>query len=141
MLNYYLMDSEFKVLAPLSVYNDFNIMVNAFPGRTIWLTEVGYQSGSEFCQSSENQQAGFYHELFTAWDSHRHEMRYLMVDWLHDPSPQQLAQWEVFYGSSNPAFLEYLGTLGLRTHQGEDKNAWVQLLAETGARGWGTQIR
>jgi hypothetical protein len=136
MLNYYLMDSEFQVVAPIQVYSDFNTIIGNFPGREIWMTEVGYQSGSEFCSSSEDQQAGFYHELFSAWDSHRHEMQYLMVDWLHDASAQQLAEWEQYYGVSDPAFLEYLGTLGLRTHDGEDKNAWIQLLAETNARGW-----
>ncbi len=136
MLNYYLMNSHYRVEAPIQVHNDFVSIVNNFPGRDIWMTEVGYQSGSEHCQSSETLQARFYHELFSAWDTHRHEMKYLMIDWLHDASAQQLAQWENYYGISDPAFLEYLGTLGLRTSDGEDKNAWIQLLAETEARGW-----
>lgn len=136
MLNYYQQDSFFHVLAPLLVHNNFTQLGNDFPGREIWLTEVGYQSGSEYCGSSENQQAIFFHELFTAWDLHRHQFKYLMINWLNDQSPETIAEWEIYYGSSDPAFVEFLSTLGLRTYEGEDKNAWLQLLAETGARGW-----
>ncbi len=137
MLNFYMMNSSFEVLDPNQVYDDFTIMVNNFPGREIWLTEVGYQSGTEHCLSSETRQAAFYHGMFTAWDYHRHEIQYVMIDWLNDASDQQLAEWEQYYQSSSPAFLEYLGTLGLRTSAGEDKDAWIQLLAEANARGWG----
>ncbi len=136
MLNYYLMDQYYHVRPPFTMHNDFTNMASQFPGRELWLTEVGYQSGSEFCQSNEDMQASFYHELFTAWDTHRHTFDYLMIDWLHDASPAQLAEWEDYYGSSDPAFLGFLGTLGLRTNNGKDKNAWLQLLAETGPRGW-----
>jgi len=136
MLNYYLQDQQFQVRPPITVHNDFVTISNNFLYRDVWLTEVGYQSGSEFCLSSEDLQAAFYHELFTAWDTHKVFFRYLMVDWLNDVSREQLAQWEEYYGSSDQAFLEYLGTLGLRTHDGQDKNAWIQLKAETGPRGW-----
>ncbi len=136
MLNYYLMDHNFQVRPPFNVHNEFTNISTEFPGREIWLTEVGYQSGEEFCLSSEAQQASFYHEFFTAWDTHRHKFTYVMIDWMNDASDAQVAEWEVYYGSSNPAFLEYLSTLGLRSHDGNDKDAWLQLLAETAPRGW-----
>ncbi len=136
MLNYYQQDSAFVVFAPSQVHNHFTRMTQDFQGRTIWLTEVGYQSGSEHCGSSEAMQAIFFHELFTAWDQRRFQITYLMINWLHDQSPAIIAQWEDYYGSSDPGFVEYLSTLGLRTHEGQDKDAWLQLLAETGARGW-----
>ncbi len=141
MLNYYLQDNHFQVRAPLLVHDDFTHIATDFPFREIWMTEVGYQSGSEFCASSQDQQAAFYHELFTAWDSHKEYTSYLMIDWLHDASEQQVAEWEDYYGSSDPAFLEYLATLGLRTHDGQDKNAWLQLKVETAARGWDSAIK
>ncbi len=136
MLNYYLQDGQYQVRPSLLVHNDFTAIAGEFPGREIWLTEVGYQSGSEFCLSTEDKQAAFYHELFTAWDTHKYFFKYLMVNWLNDASPAQILEWEEYYGSSDPAFLEYLGTLGLRTHAGENKNAWTQLLAETEPRDW-----
>ncbi len=136
MLNYYLQDNQFQVRAPILVHNDFAQIAGDFQYREIWMTEVGYQSGSEYCLSSEDQQAAFYHELFTAWDTYKTFTKYLMIDWLHDASAEQLAEWAEYYGSSDPAFLEYLGTLGLRTSDGQDKNAWLQLKAETAPRGW-----
>ncbi len=136
MLNYYLQDQQFQVRAPIMVHNDFAHINTDFPFREVWMTEVGYQSGSEHCLSSEDLQASFYHELFTAWDRHKDFTKLLLVNWLHDASPELIAQWAEYYGSSDPAFLEYLGTLGLRTHDGQDKNAWIQLKAEANPRGW-----
>jgi hypothetical protein len=39
---------------------------------------------------------------------------------------------------SDPTFLSYLGTLGLRTHAGSgtDKPAFAALMAQAKARGW-----
>lgn len=136
MLNYYLQDQQFQVRPPITVHNDFAHITADFPFREIWMTEVGYQSGSEYCLSSEDLQASFYHELFTAWDTHKDFTSLLIVDWLHDASAELLAQWEEYYGYSDPAFLEYLGTLGLRTRDGKDKNAWIQFKAEANPRGW-----
>lgn len=136
MLNYYLQDNHFQVQAPIQVHGDFFNIGAEFPYREIWMTEVGYQSGSEYCLSSEDQQAAFFHELFTAWDRHKDFFKYLMIDWLHDASEEQLDQWQVYYGLQDPGFREFLGTLGLRTNGGEEKNAWLQLKAETGPRGW-----
>ncbi len=136
MLNYYLQDNNFQVRAPSLVHNDFAHITSDFPFREIWMTEVGYQSGSENCNSSEDLQAAFYHELFTAWDTRKDFFGLLLVDWLHDASEAQLDEWMAFYGVPGPAFREYLGTLGLRTHDGRDKNAWLQLKAETAPRDW-----
>ena len=136
MLNYYPQDHLFQVLAPSRVHNDFSRVTTEFQYDEIWYTEVGYQSGTEYCQSSQDQQAAFIHELFTAWDSNKDFTRLLLIDWLHDASSAQLEEWGSYYGSTDPAFLEFLGTLGLRTHDGHDKNAWIQLKAETAPRGW-----
>ncbi|MCP4292372.1 MAG: hypothetical protein GY780_11135, partial [bacterium] len=136
MLNYYHMDGQYQIRPPYLVHNEFNNMVSEFPGRDVWLTEVGFQSGSEHCQSSEDLQASLFHEMFTAWDTYRYSISYVMIDWLHDASEVQIAEWADYYGSSDPAFLEYLGTLGVRTADGEDKNAWIQIKVEANARGW-----
>lgn len=66
MLNYYPQNENFQVQAPENVHTDFAQIVSMFPLKEIWMTEVGYQSGDEYCNSSETKQAQFFHELFTA---------------------------------------------------------------------------
>jgi len=134
MLNYYPQDGAFGVMAPSSVHGHFDAVTAAFPGREVWFTELGYQSGSEHCGSSEEKQAEFYHEMFAAWDDHADAMGMVLVNWLHDQSPEQIAEWQEYYGSSDPGFVEFLSTLGLRNHDATDKYAWLQVLAEVDAR-------
>jgi hypothetical protein len=136
MLTYYPQAGACEVLDPASVHGHLDQIVAAFPGRTVWLSEVGYQSGSEYCGSSEEKQASFYHEFFTAWDSHAPEIELAIVDWLHDISPETLEELLAYYGLSDPGFVEYLATLGLRNYDGTDKYAWLQVLEETSAMGW-----
>lgn len=136
MLNYYPNGSQFMVLDPDVVHEHFDTVTGSFPGKEIWFTELGYQSGSAHCGSSETKQAQFYHEMFTAWDDHGDQIMLVLVDWLHDVTPEQVAEWTEYYGLSDPAFIEFLSTLGLRNYNHTDKYAWLQVLAETQARGW-----
>jgi len=69
MLNYYPQNDKFEILDPSSVITHFNDIVNYFPDKDIWLTEVGFQSGDNLCNSSKEKQVEFYHHLFTAWDT------------------------------------------------------------------------
>jgi len=135
MLNYYPQNDNFQVLEPDVVYNHMSEWVNYFPDKEIWLTEVGYQSGSEYCNSTELKQAEFYHHFFIAWDQHKDKIKFVLIDWLHDQSPETIAEWEDYYGN-DPALVEYLSTLGLRNYDGTDKPAWLQLKAEVSARNW-----
>lgn len=136
MLNYYPNGSQFTVMDPSVVHSHFDFIVQSFQGKDIWLTELGYQSGSQYCASSEAKQAQFYHEMFKAWDDHSTEITLVLVDWLHDVTPEQVEEWTEYYGLSDPGFVEFLSTLGLRNYDHTDKYAWLQVLAETEARGW-----
>ncbi|MCP4538165.1 MAG: hypothetical protein GY832_13575 [Chloroflexi bacterium] len=136
MLTYYPQDGAFQVLEPTVVHGHFGRLVEVFPNRPIWLMELGYQSGGEHCHSSEGNQAMFYHEMFAAWDVYADQIEFVLIDWLHDQTPEQIEEWEEYYGSSAPSFVEYLSTLDLRNHDGTDKKAWQQVLVETEARGW-----
>jgi len=136
MLNYYPQDEQFQVLQPEMVHQHFVEMVSTFKGKIIWFTEVGYQSGAEHCASSKTKQAHFYHELFKAWDTFNLNVKLILIDWLHDQSPQQITEWEHYYGSSDPGFVEYLSTLGLRNYDNTDKPAWLQILEDANTRGW-----
>ncbi len=135
MLNYYPMDENFQVLEPDIAIDHFQDVVSYFPSKKIWLTELGYQSGSDYCNSNETKQAEFYHHFFTAWDNHKDKIEYVMVNWLHDQSTETINEWSDYYGD-DPALLEYLSTLGLRNYNNTDKYAWKQFLEEANARGW-----
>jgi len=135
MLNYYPQDHQFRVYDPAIVHDDFNKLTALFPNREIRLMEVGYQSGSEYVNSSEVKQARFFHEMFTAWDDHRDQIKLILINWLHDQSPQTIEEWKDYYGD-DPALVEYLSTLGLRNYDGTDKPAWLQIKTEANARGW-----
>lgn len=136
MLNYYPQDAAFRVLDPNVVGEHFDEVARLFEGRRIWFTEVGYQSGTAHCGSSEAKQAQFYHHVFTAWDRHRDRIELFLINWLHDQSPEKIAEFTEYYGSSAPAFVEFLSTLGLRRYDHTDKAAWLQVVAEAKARGW-----
>jgi hypothetical protein len=56
--------------------------------------------------------------------------------WLHDISAETVAGFEGFYELSHPKFAAFLGSIGLRTHDGKDKAAWPALKVEAAARGW-----
>jgi beta-mannanase len=59
MLNYYPQHNDFEVLNPDKVIEHFSDLVSYFPDKDIWIPEVGYQSGTEYCNSSESKQAEF----------------------------------------------------------------------------------
>ena len=136
MLNYYPQDDSFHVFEPEMVHQNFVELLSVFRGKQIWFTEVGYQSGYKYCRSSRTLQGHFYHELFKAWDTFNANVRCINVNWLHDQPAEQVQEWTQYYGLSDPAFIEFLSTLGLRNYDNTDKPAWLQLLEETKVRGW-----
>ncbi len=135
MLNYYPQNDNFEVLDPEIVYTHFGQLVSYFPDKDIWMTEVGYQSGSKYCNSSEAKQAEFYHHLFTAWDLYKDNIKLILIDWLHDQSPALIEEWKDYYGD-DPALVEYLSTLGICNHDGTDKYSFGQIKTEAKARNW-----
>jgi hypothetical protein len=135
MLTYYPLEPDFEVLETSIVHQHFEQITASFPQRLIWLMEVGYPAGSEYNASSQSRQAEFIHELFAAWDDHTDEIGLIILNWLHDQSPEMIDAWRDYYGNT-PGLVEYLSTLGLRTYDGQDKPAWWQLLYEVQARGW-----
>lgn len=133
MLNYYPQDDKFRVKDPETVLTDFDEIVSLFPGKEIWMTEVGYQSGNNKCNSSYEKQALFMHYLFKAWDVYHEEISHIVINWICDQSPGQIKIWEDYYGD-DPALVEYLSTLGLLEYDGTEKPACKQLKEETTAR-------
>ena len=135
MLNYYPQNTSFQVLGPNIV--DIHLeQITRLVQKPIYFTELGYQSGSEYAGSSEAQQAEFYHNFFQRWDDYLDQIKLVNIVWLHDVAPEQVTAWQSYYGINEPAFAEYLGTLGVRHHDHTDKPAWQQILTDAKARGW-----
>ena len=126
---------EFIIRDPETVHEDFKRIVDLYPDKKIYFTEIGYPSGS-LNGSSETKQADFIRETFAAWDTYADKIPFLNFQWLHDSSPEDVATWEKYYGLKDKGFASFLGTLGLRTYDGKDKEAFVTLGEEVKKRGW-----
>ena len=135
LTTFYPLNPDFTIRPPASAGVAMDEIVAAYPGRPIIFSEIGSPS-TEMCGSSHALQAEFITEAFAAWDRHADQIETLEFVWMHDISQEVLGFYEGYYGVSNPCFLEYLGTLGLKSAAGEDKPAWDRLVFEAGRRGW-----
>jgi hypothetical protein len=137
LVTYYPLDENGMVHTPSVVRDDFDALAAAFPGKPIEIRELGYPS-SELLGSSEQQQAEFVRGVFRAWDAHADQITLVVFAWLTDVSEADLEFFETYYGSSDPKFVAFLGTLGMRTYVGlgADKPAFIALKEEAHARDW-----
>lgn len=126
---------DFAMSEPSSVHADFKTITKYFSGKKVYIVELGYPSG-EFNKSTEEKQAAFVREAFVAWDNNKDQIQLLNFLWLHDLAPDVLDQYVSYYGIGNNGFRSYLGTLGLRTYNGEDKAGFRALKEEAAKREW-----
>ncbi|MBI5352981.1 MAG: hypothetical protein HZB50_10115 [Chloroflexi bacterium] len=134
-VSYYPLEANGNVKDPSTVRADFDLIASLYPDQPIYFFQFGYPS-SEYIKSSEERQSQFIREAFQAWDAHADHILMLDFTWLHDKSPEEVREFEKYYGFSNRPFAEFLGTLGLRTYGGKDKPAFQILIEEAKARGW-----
>lgn len=136
-VTYYPLESDFTVKEPRVVSREVRRLVTLYAGRPLYVLEAGYPSG-RLNESSERRQADFIREMFRAWDQNVDAIRLVEFTWLHDIDPATVSFYQQYYGVDDPAFLEYLATLGLRTHAGagRDKEAFVALEKEAARRGF-----
>jgi hypothetical protein len=141
LVTYYPLDEKFQVRDPKHVHEVCDTLVKTYPNKPIHLAEIGCPSGTRV-GSSEAKQAEFVREMFKAWDTHAKSIPLMSYCWLTDTSKASLEIYAKYYGSADPRFLDYLATLGLRTHEGHgvDKPAFVAFQEEARARGWGTPL-
>lgn len=136
LVTYYPLNPDFTIKDPnVTVQVDFQAICDLYSGKLIYFMEAGLPTSSKL-GSSENKQAIFVQQVFREWDNHSEQIKVISFLWLHDPSENELATYETYYGLSDPNFLAYLGTLGLRTNAGVDKQGFKTLVAEANARGW-----
>ncbi len=122
-------EDTFIVKPPHHVHTDFETLVQTYPNTPIYIAEIGYPS-SELNNSSESLQAAFINESFSAWNNNQPHIKLLNFVWLHDISPEQVSFYSSYYQMTDPAFLSYISTLGLRTFDGADKAALTTLKRE-----------
>jgi hypothetical protein len=137
MVTYYPLAGDFSVKDPEVILEDFNRITEMYPDNEIHFAEIGYPT-SETNNSSPEQQAAFIHNMFLAWDEHASQVTVLSYSWLTDLPQASVKEYEDYYGLTDPAFAEFLRTLGLRTYpgSGEDKLGFQVFQAEAKARGW-----
>ncbi|MEL6864210.1 MAG: T9SS type A sorting domain-containing protein, partial [Bacteroidota bacterium] len=138
-VTYYPLNSDFTMQSTSVVAEDFDQLVDQYSNteQPIYFVECGYASSS-ICNSSEDQQADFFSEVFKAWDEHANRIQYLTIFKSTDWSQEEVDNFELYYGISDLRFKEYLRTLGLRTYAGSGMNklAYERLLCELESRGF-----
>ena len=135
MVNYYPLNADFSVKDPLTVQSDIDSVTSLYADKIIYITEAGYPSSSHL-KSDETMQEEFIREIFKAWDTHKAQIKLIDFVWLHDLSTSEVDVFVEYYGVSAVPFKEFLRTLGLRTYNGKEKQAFIALKAEAEARGW-----
>ena len=138
-VTYYPLNPDFTMQNPSVVNTDFNSIVTLYPDslQPIYFVECGYAS-SATCNSTEVLQSQFYHNVFTAWDNHISNIKYLSIFKTNDWSQATVDSLGLYYGITDTIFLEFLRTLGVRTwdNNGINKLAYETILCELDARNW-----
>lgn len=139
-ITYYPMDLSFQFKDPGVVLSDIDALMGLVnskkSGAKVYIQEAGYATGTG-CGGSEAKQALFVQNLFTAWDKYQTQIPFVSILRLNDLSHSSAVSMAGNYGlGSNPAFIAYLETLGLRPYATGNKAAWGQVQSETQKRGW-----
>ncbi|MCP4161866.1 MAG: hypothetical protein GY760_17470 [Deltaproteobacteria bacterium] len=122
-------------MEPDVVNSHFDEITTKFMGKTIYMQEIGYQTSSD-CNSSVQKQSRFICNVFHAWDQHK-DIKLMMFARLNDVTHDKAEELGGPYNVTNDKFIEYLRTLGIRTHDGVLKEGFSELRDHTNIRGWG----
>ncbi len=136
-VSYYPLNANFTVKPTSIVETDFTSVINLYSSKPIYYYQLGYPSSSA-CNSSETQQAQFITQVFQSWDTHAANIKMIDFTWLHDWSAASVSYWSSYYGISDPAFLGFLGSIGLRNGNanGSDKKAFTELKCQAKQRAY-----
>lgn len=87
---------------------------------------VGFTSGRAV-NSSEEWQEDFVRRVFSSWDRHQDIIKSMTFVWLYDLSPEALAALADSYGSNDPEFVNFLGSLGYLSYDKQEKKSYESL--------------
>jgi hypothetical protein len=118
-----------------AVAADVDRLLDALPaGKPILVREAGYPTAPAN-GGDEAGQAAFVSAVFGAWDRHAARIPILTFRELFDSDPTTAAAIAARYGHSDPAFLAFLQSLGLRTAD-RAKPGFDALIGASRARGF-----
>ena len=111
--------------------------IYADTSQPIYFVECGYSS-SPVCNSSEAIQAAFFQAVFSSWDEHKSNVKYISIFKLNDWSLERCQELSGYYGINDTIFIEYLHGLGVRewTGDGIEKDAMYAIRCELASRNW-----
>jgi len=136
-VSYYPLYTDFTVKPVSSIPIDFARIIELYPSKPIYFTQYGYPS-SALCGSSNTLQLQFVQQTFTSWDYYASNIRMIDFTWMHDLSPASINHYSTYYGITDTKFLDFLGSIGLRTYAGSgtDKPAYNELICQANLRGY-----
>jgi hypothetical protein len=126
LVTYYGLDAGFRIRPPEEVAGVIDRLVALAGGKPLILAEVGYPSDG--CGSDLEGQKRFFQTLLAALTDREEEVPLANLVWMNDISVEQLDEYRTYYGTDDDCFARYLGSLGLRTRDGQDKPAfaWIK---------------
>lgn len=136
-VSYYPLNTNFTVKPVSVIPTDFATLVGLYASKPICFYQYGYPSSST-CNSSDVLQAQFISQTFTSWDTYASNIKMIDFTWLHDLDMALVNYYGTYYGLTDPVFLEYLHTLGMRNWNGNgsDKLAFTELKCQAKQRGY-----
>lgn len=134
-VNYYPLNNDFTVLSTDEAIANFEEFMGIFTGMPVYMQELGFQTAS-ICNSSESQQAEFFDRFFCSWDVYKDELKSVSIVRLNDLSVASAEASAIPYGLTDPRFIDYLRTLGLRNYDGTLKEGFNELKENLESRGW-----
>lgn len=152
-VSYYAIGADMDALDAATIRSQLDQLVTpatgpfqAAAGKPVCFYQFGcpaaWQDAGLVVHDRSSRQADFIATAFAFWDANPTTVRLMDFTWLHDLSPAELAIQETYFGSSNPTFITFLASLGLRTWPGAgtDRSAFLALQHAARARGWGNHI-
>ncbi len=136
-VSYYPLNSDFTVKPVSIIPADFAQIIELYPSKPIYFTQFGYPS-SAVCNSSNELQSQFIQQTFASWDQYASNIKMIDFTWMHDLSPETISYYSTYYGIADTKFLNFLGSIGLRTYAGSgiDKPAYNELICQANRRGY-----
>jgi hypothetical protein len=129
ILTYYPLQGDSQVIAATAPATDLPMMISLAGNKPVVLQEAGFPSGT-LNGSSDTDQQQFVASLFQSWRAAGSQMPFLSYFLLYDLDATTCNALGVYYGSSDPAFLSFLCSLGLRTSDGTAKPAWNEFVQD-----------